>query len=252
LSVSKKRKESECLSMTTPQAIAQLIDHALLHPTMTDKELREGCELAARLGVKSVCVKPYAVPLAVEVLAGSPTLVGTVIGFPHGSNPTAIKVAEAEWALQAGAVELDMVVNIGKVLQGDWDYIRQELDAVVAVAHRRGALVKVIFETDYVTRDEDKRKLCELCEASGADYVKTSTGFGFVKQPSGDYNYHGATEHDIALMRKSCSERVGVKASGGVRDFAQAAAFQQLGATRLGTSASAAIIQGAGRDANSY
>jgi deoxyribose-phosphate aldolase len=238
--------------MPTVQSIAQLIDHALLHPTMTDQELREGCRLAARLGVKSVCVKPYAVPLAVEELAGSSTLVGTVIGFPQGSNPTAIKVAEAEWALKAGAVELDMVVNIGKVLQGDWEYVRQELAAVVEVAHRRGALVKVIFETDYITRDEDKRKLCELCEATGVDFVKTSTGFGFVKLPTGDYNYVGATEHDIALMRSCCSERVGVKASGGVRDFAQAATFQQLGATRLGTSASAAIVQGAGRDANSY
>lgn len=238
--------------MTNNPPIAQLIDHALLHPTMTDEELREGCRLAARLGVKSVCIKPYAIPLAVEELAGSSTLVGTVIGFPHGSNPTAIKVAEAEWALRAGAVELDLVVNIGKVLQGDWDYVRQELAAVVEVARRHNALVKVIFETDYVTRDDDKRKLCELCEVTGVDFVKTSTGFGFVKLPSGDYNYIGATEHDIALMRKSCSERVGVKASGGVRDFAQAAAFQRLGATRLGTSASAAIVQGAGRDADSY
>lgn len=238
--------------MSSTQPIASLIDHALLHPTLTDADLREGCRLASRLGVKSVCVKPYAVPLAVEELSGTSTLVGTVIGFPHGSNPIAIKVAEAEWALQAGAVELDMVVNIGKVLQGDWEYVRQELAAVVDVAHRHGALVKVIFETDYVTRDEDKRRLCELCEATGVDFVKTSTGFGFVKQSSGDYNYVGATEHDIALMRKSCSDRVGVKASGGVRDFAQAAAFQRLGATRLGTSASAAIIQGAGRDANSY
>lgn len=238
--------------MTAPQPIARLIDHALLHPTMTDSEMREGCLLAARLGVKSVCVKPYAVPLAVEALAGTETVVGTVIGFPHGSSPTPIKVAEAEWALKHGAVELDMVVNIGKVLQGDWDYVRRELEAVVQTARPCHAIVKVIFETDYVTRDEDKRHLCRLCEAAGVDFVKTSTGFGFIKLPSGDFNYIGATAHDIALMRSSCSERVGVKASGGVRDYAQAAAFQRLGATRLGTSASEAIVKGAGCDTSSY
>lgn len=238
--------------MSPSLPIARLIDHALLHPTMTDEEIREGCLQAAGLGVMSVCVKPYAVPLAVQVLKGSQTAVGTVIGFPHGSQPTEIKLAEAEWAVSAGAVELDMVVNIGKVLQGDWDFVQREIAAIAAMAHRRGALLKVIFETDFVTKDEDKRQLCEVCEAAGADFVKTSTGFGFVKLPSGDYNYQGATEHDIALMRASCSERVGVKASGGVRSYQQAAAFCKLGANRLGTSASAAIISGAGQDNSSY
>ena len=137
------------IDMSDSLSIAQLIDHALLHPTMTDQEIREGCELAARLGVKSVCVKPYAVPLAVDTLKGTRTLVGTVIGFPHGSQPTQIKVAEAEWALAAGAVELDMVVNIGKVLQGDWEFVRRDIEAVAQAAHRQGALLKVIFETDY-------------------------------------------------------------------------------------------------------
>ncbi len=238
--------------MNETAEMARLIDHALLHPTMTDAEILAGCELAARLKLKSVCVKPYAVPLAVKCLTGTETVVGTVVGFPHGSHPTEIKVAEAEWALNAGAVELDMVVNVGKVLQGDWEYVQQDIAAVVAVAHARQALVKVIFETDFVTRDEDKRKLCQICEAAGADFVKTSTGFGFVKQPNGDYNYVGATEQDIALMRESCSERVGVKASGGVRDYAQAVSFLRRGANRLGTSASAAIVSGAGRDSSSY
>lgn len=238
--------------MSEPEPIARLIDHALLHPTMTDQEIREGCEIAARLGVMSVCVKPYAVPLAAEVLKGSQTAVGTVIGFPHGSQPTEIKVAEAEWAMTAGAVELDMVVNVGKALQGDWEFVRRDIEAVAQAAHRRGALLKVIFETDYVTRDEDKRRLCEVSEAAGADFVKTSTGFGFVKLSNGDYNYVGATPHDIALMRASCSPNVGVKASGGVRSYEQALEYQKLGATRLGTSASAAIIKGAGKDSSSY
>ncbi|MFO0455545.1 MAG: deoxyribose-phosphate aldolase [Planctomycetota bacterium] len=238
--------------MSATEPIARQIDHALLHPTMTDQEMREGCELAARLGVKSVCVKPYAVPLAVEALRGSETVVGTVIGFPSGSHPTEVKVAEAEWAMAAGAVELDMVVNVGKVLQGDWDFVRRDIEAVASAAHKRGALLKVIFETDYVTKDEDKRRLCEVSEAAGADFVKTSTGFGFVKQPSGDYNYVGATSHDIALMRASCSPKVGVKASGGVRSHEQAVEYRKLGATRLGTSASAVIIKGAGKDSNSY
>lgn len=238
--------------MSPSLPIARLIDHALLHPTMTDEELRQGCLNAARLGVISVCVKPYAVPLAAQVLEGTRTAVGTVIGFPHGSQPPEIKLAEAEWAMTAGAVELDMVVNIGKVLQGDWGFVQSEIAAIAEAAHRRGALLKVIFETDYVTKDEDKKKLCEVCEAAGADFVKTSTGFGFVKLPSGDYNYQGATEHDIELMRASCSGRVGVKASGGVRSYEQAAAFCKLGATRLGTSASAAIISGAGQDSSSY
>lgn len=236
--------------MTEP--IERLIDHALLHPTMTDQELQQGCELAKKLNLKSVCVKPYAVPLAVAALAGSQTAVGTVIGFPHGSHPSEIKVAEAEWALAHGATELDMVINVGKALQGDWEFVAEDIRGVVQVAHARGALVKVIFETDYLSDDTTKQRLCEICEAVGADFVKTSTGFGFVKQPNGDYNYRGATEHDIELMRSSCSDAVGVKASGGVRDFDQACRFVARGATRLGTSASQAIVSKQGTDAKSY
>jgi deoxyribose-phosphate aldolase len=190
--------------------------------------------------------------LATQILQGSDTLVGTVIGFPHGSNPTAIKVAEAGWAIEQGARELDMVVNIGKVLQEDWDYVAADISAVVQLAHEHEVLVKVIFETDYIKQDEIKRKLCEICENAGADFVKTSTGFGFVKQPNGDYNYTGATIYDITLMRKSCSPQVGVKASGGIRDFEQAEKLMQLGVTRLGTSASEAIVAKQGSDSQSY
>lgn len=236
----------------TSRSIARMIDHALLHPTMTDAELRAGCQLARRLELMSVCVKPCAVALAVSELSGSETVVGTVIGFPHGNVPTAIKVAEAGLALSEGAVEIDMVVNIGKVLGGDWDFVREDILAVVRTGHAGGALVKVIFETDYVTAVADKRRLCGISTECGADFVKTSTGFGFCKRAGGGYDYTGATFADVQLMREASGPRVGVKASGGVRDFAQASQFIRLGATRLGTSASETILAGSGADLSSY
>lgn len=228
----------------TDKSIAKLIDHALLHPTLTDDEIRAGCEIARRLDVASVCVKPYAVPLAVEFLTDSDVAVGTVIGFPHGSHATKAKAHEAELACQQGAVELDMVVNIGKVLQQDWDYVRQDIQAVTSVARKHSALIKVIFETDFVQDTTLKVKLCEICESVGVDFVKTSTGFGYVKQPDGNYNYVGATAEDIKLMRETCSPAVGVKASGGVRTYEDAATMRELGATRLGSSSSESIVTG--------
>lgn len=225
-------------------SIAKLIDHALLHPTLGDADLRAGCETARRLRTATVCIKPYAVPLAAELLRDSDVGVGTVIGFPHGSNATETKAFEADLACRQGAVELDMVVNIGKVLDEDWDFVRRDIQAVKDVAVRHQAILKVIFETDYVTQNEHKKKLCQICEQLGVDYVKTSTGFGFVKQPSGDYGYTGATPEDIGLMRAACSPKVGVKASGGIRSYADAERFRDLGATRLGTSASETIVTG--------
>jgi deoxyribose-phosphate aldolase len=223
-------------------SIARLIDHSLLHPLLTDAELRAGCELAKRLGVASVCIKPYAVGLAAEILAGTHVQVGTVIGFPHGSNLTEIKVAEARLACQQGATELDMVVNIGKVLSGDWEYVEDDIRAVVEVAHQHRAITKVIFENDYLPNDELKVKLCEICQRVGAEFVKTSTGFGFVKQPSGDYNYLGATEHDLELMLAHRGSRMQVKAAGGVRTYQDAAKVRDLGVTRIGASATEAIV----------
>lgn len=225
-------------------SIARLIDHSLLHPMLTDAELRAGCELAKRLGVASVCIKPYAVGLAAEILAGTHVQVGTVIGFPHGSNLTEIKVAEARLACQQGATELDMVVNIGKVLSGDWEYVEEDIRAVVEVAHQNKAITKVIFENDFLAGDDLKIKLCEICRRVGAEYVKTSTGFGFVKQPGGDYNYQGATEHDLQLMREHCGPRMQVKAAGGVRTYQDAAKVRDLGVTRIGASATESIIAG--------
>lgn len=225
-------------------SIARLIDHSLLHPTMTDEELRAGCEVARRLGVASVCIKPYAVGMAAEILSGSHVQVGTVIGFPHGANLTEVKVYEARLACQQGANELDMVVNLGKVLSGDWEYVERDIRAVVEVAHAHGAITKVIFENDYLPSDDLKIRLCEICQRAGAEFVKTSTGFGFVKQKSGDYNYKGATPHDLKLMREHCGPGVQVKAAGGVRTFEEAARVRELGVTRIGASATESIVAG--------
>jgi deoxyribose-phosphate aldolase len=199
--------------------------------------------------VASVCVKPYAVNRAAELLKGSGVLVGAVIGFPHGNSAAESKRYETQLACQDGAVEIDMVINIGKALSGDWDYVERDVRAVCDEAHRHGAKVKVIFENDYLgqggaglSSDDFKKKLCRLCERAGADWVKTSTGYGFVKQPDGSYNYKGATEHDLALMRASVSAKVQVKAAGGVRDLDRPIKVRDLGATRCGATATAAML----------
>jgi deoxyribose-phosphate aldolase len=234
----------------TYEQLARMIDHSLLHPTLTDQELEEGCKLAAKYGVASVCIKPYAVRRAVDLLQGSGVLVGCVIGFPHGNSRTEAKRYETELACRDGAVEIDMVINIGKALSGEWDYVERDIRAVCEEAHQRGAKVKVIFENDYLGQggaglsgDDFKRKLCEVSERAGADWVKTSTGYGFVKQAGGGYGYRGATEHDLRLMRASCSPKVQVKAAGGVRDLEGLIRVRELGASRCGASATAAILE---------
>lgn len=221
--------------------LVRLVDFALLHPTITDAELRAGCEKASRLGVASVCIKPYAVKLAAEVLAGSPVKVGTVIGFPHGSHATSIKAAEARQACADGAAELDMVINVGKALSGDWNYVRDDIRAVLDVGREHRAIVKVIFENDYIKDDAVKIRLCQICTELGVDFVKTSTGFGFVKQPDGNFNTKGATLSDLELMRKHSGSKVQVKAAGGVRDFATAKKMHDAGVTRFGTSSPEAL-----------
>lgn len=233
----------------TYSELAKMIDHSLLHPTMTDRELEEGCRLAAKYGVASVCIKPYAVKRATELLDGTGVLVGAVIGFPHGNSCTESKRYETELACRDGAAEIDMVINIGKALSGDWDYVARDIRAVCDEAHYRGAKVKVIFENDYLTQggvgldgDAFKKKLCQICERAGADWVKTSTGYGFVKQADGSYHYRGATEHDLALMRAAVSTKVQVKAAGGVRDLDGLIKVRDLGATRCGATATAAMM----------
>ena len=235
-----------------PESLVAMIDHAVLHPTQTDEDLRKACQRCAELGVASVCVKPSMVPLATELLAGSSTVPSTVIGFPHGGTTTETKVRETEVACAAGAKEVDMVVNIGRVLAEDWDYVAQDIKAVVDAANAGGAITKVIFETGLLPNDSSKIRLCEICEQAGAAFVKTSTGFGFVKAADGNLKSTGATEHDIKLMREHCSEKVAVKASGGIRSYADAQKLVALGATRLGTSGTEAIAAGErGEDAAS-
>jgi deoxyribose-phosphate aldolase len=233
----------------TYEELAQMIDHSLLHPTLTDRELEDGCRLAVQYRAASVCVKPYAVKHAAELVKGSGVRVGAVVGFPHGNSKTESKRYETELACQDGAVEIDMVINIGKALSGDWEYVERDIQAVCDEAHQRGAKVKVIFENDYLAKggaglnsDELKQKLCQLSERAGGDWVKTSTGYGFVKQPDGNYNYRGATEHDLALMRAGVSAKVQVKAAGGVRDLDGLIKVRDLGATRCGATATAAML----------
>jgi len=198
-------------------AIAKMIDHSLLHPSLTDKEIKQGCELAKKLGVASVCIKPYAVSLAAEILKGSDVKVGTVVGFPHGNSTKEIKVREAELACGDGATELDMVVNIGKVLSEDWDYIEKEIRRIYEATRKHNAILKVIFENGFLHHDKFKIKLCEICEMIKVDFVKTSTGFGFVKGSDNKYCSKGATDSDLKLMRENCSSDIKIKAAGGIR-----------------------------------
>lgn len=222
--------------------LAGMIDHSLLQPSMTDAEAEAGCQLAADYGVASVCVKPYFVPRAVELLRDTNVIVGCVIGFPAGNSATEVKRYETEIACKAGAREIDMVINIGKALGGDWDYVEAEIRIIAETAHRHGARLKVIFENDYLPNDAVKIHLCEICGRAGADWVKTSTGYGFSKQPDGSYNYRGATEHDLRLLRQHSPAHVQVKAAGGVRDLDGLIMVRELGCTRLGASATKAIL----------
>ncbi len=216
----------------TYEEIAKMIDHSLLNPAMTDQDLEEGCRIALQYDVATVCIKPYYLKRCAELLAGSVVKPTTVIGFPHGGHTTAIKVAETEQALRDGDRELDMVVNIGKVLSGDWEYVRQDIRAVVEAGHAAEALVKVIFENCYL-QDAHKIRLCELCGEVGADFVKTSTGYGT----------GGATIEDLRLMRRHAPPHVQVKAAGGIRTFDQLLEARAAGATRVGATRTADILE---------
>ncbi len=216
--------------------IALMIDHSLLRPELTLQDVREGCRLARELTTKSVCVAPCNVRLAAEELAGSPVLVTTVIGFPHGYQATEVKCAEARRALDEGAAELDMVLNIGWLRSGAFDRVEQDIRSVVELAHQRGRIVKVILENCYLD-DGQKVEGCRIAERAGADFVKTSTGFA-----SG-----GSTLEDLRLMRRTVGPRVQVKAAGGVRTLDAALAVRATGATRFGATATRAIIEEARR-----
>lgn len=222
--------------------VAKMIDHSILHPTHTDEDLRKQCAVARKYGVASVCVKPYAVEMAKNLLEGSDVEVGCVIGFPHGNSALEVKVFETELACKQGATEMDMVINIGKALNGDWQYIENEIKTITETCHKYRAIVKVIFETDYITKTEDKIRLCEICTRVGADFVKTSTGYGYVKLPNGNFDYKGATVSDIELMRKHSGPKVEVKAAGGVRSLDDLLKMKAAGATRCGATATEAIM----------
>lgn len=229
--------------MSKTLALAKMIDHSILHPTMTDEDLKRECGIAKKYDVASVCVKPYAVPMAVDLLKGSDVLVGCVIGFPSGNSAIDVKLFEAVKACKDGAVEIDMVINVGKALQGDWEYIEKEIGTIAEVCHELNAIVKVIFETDYVTKEADIVKLCEICTKVGADYVKTSSGFGFVKGDDGKYSYVGATIPNLKLMKASVGPNVKVKAAGGVRTLDGLIAVQEVGCSRCGATATIAMME---------
>lgn len=227
----------EGISMTTLNSktitleqLAKVIDHSLLKPEMTRDEVTAGCELAKKYHAASVCVKPCDVKLAADLLKGSDVLVGTVVGFPHGSSLTATKVFEAKQAMQDGAVELDMVINIGALRSGDYELVREDIRAIVAVAGDQ-AIVKVILENAYLT-DEQKVKACQLSEEAGAHFVKTSTGYA----PT------GATIEDVKLMRATVSDKVQVKCAGGVRTLDALLAMIDAGVTRSGATTTAIML----------
>jgi deoxyribose-phosphate aldolase len=211
--------------------IAKMIDHSLLNPALTGTDLEQGCRLGLDYDCASVCIMPYYLKRCAEILRGNTVKASTTIGFPHGGHTTAIKVAEAQRALEDGGQELDMVVNISRVLSLDWDYVRQDLKAVIEVTHGHGQKVKVIFENCYL-KDDHKIKLCEICGELGADWVKTSTGYGA----------GGATLEDLKLMRAHSPARVQVKAAGGVRDLDKLLEVRALGVTRVGASRTAEIL----------
>ena len=221
--------------------LAKMIDHSLLHPTMTDAQLDAGCDLAARYDVATVCVKPYYVPRASELLRGTGVLVCSVVSFPHGNSHTSIKVGEAELAISEGAREIDMVANAGRVLGGDLRYVAGDIEEVNRACVARGAILKVIFENDFL-QDAHIIQLCEICARIGVAFVKTSTGYGFVKKPNGDYNYNGATVQHLKLMRAHCPEGVRIKAAGGVRTLDDLLKVRALGVARIGATATEVIL----------
>lgn len=224
--------------------IARMIDHSLLHPTLTPAQLQEGYALAAKYGSATVCVQPMSVVAAKAALEGSKTEVCAVAGFPQGANCLETKVMEAERSIGEGATEIDVVINAGLTLGGHWDIIQREVEVMNATCVRDNAILKVIFENDFL-QNEHIIKLCEICTAAEVAFVKTSTGYGMVKQPDGSYGYQGATHEHLKLMREHSGPKVQIKAAGGVRTLDDTLAVRALGVTRIGATATATIVQDA-------
>ena len=223
------------------KTLASYFDHTVLHPTATTADLKKGAEIAIANEVAAYCLKPHAVSEAKQWLSGSDVKLCTVIGFPHGNSAIEIKVAEAALAAKQGAHEVDMVINPSKAIEGDWDYLRRGISEINKATVENGAILKVIFETGFLT-DDQIRKLCGISSEVGVAFVKTSTGFGFVKDDSGNMVGTGATVHHIRLMREACSPDVRIKASGGIRSLADAMDMIEAGADRIGASATEAIL----------
>jgi len=218
-----------------------MIDHSLLHPAVTDEEIASGCALSEKYRVAAVCIKPYAVPMVKDLLSDSDVRICPVIAFPHGNSATAIKVKEAETAVQAGGSEIDMVVNIGKVIGGGWNYVSSEIRAVNHAVTANHAILKVIFENDYL-EDAHIIRLCEICSEHQVAYAKTSSGYGFVKQKNGMYDYRGATDAHIRLMKKHLAPAVRIKAAGRIRTLDDVLRVRNLGADRVGATATESIM----------
>jgi deoxyribose-phosphate aldolase len=214
------------------EAIAKMIDHSLLNPCLTTRELEDGIALAIRYNVASVCILPYYLVRCAELLAGTTVNASTTIGFPHGGHSTSIKLAEARQALKDGGQELDAVINISKARSGDWQYVRDELSQLAGAIHAAGAKIKVIFENAYLD-DAAKTRLCEICAEIGADWVKTSTGYA----PS------GAALPDLELMRRHSPARVQVKAAGGIRDLDTLLAVRAIGVSRVGATRTESMLE---------
>lgn len=225
----------------TVNELAKMIDHSLLHPTMTDAEVQAGCEISRDYGVATACVKPYSIRQALEIFAGTDVMACAVIGFPHGNSTPGIKVVEAEAAALAGAKEIDMVVNIGKVKGGDWGYVTREIHLINEAVVGAGSILKVIFENDYLVEQEIIR-LCEICSEVNVAFVKTSTGYGFVKGADGRYGYLGATVEHLKLMRQHTAPHIQIKAAGGVRTLDDLLMVRDLGVTRIGATATKVIL----------
>jgi deoxyribose-phosphate aldolase len=230
---------NEKLTLTS---LSKMIDHSLLHPTMTDAEILRGCEIAKKYDVATVCIKPYAIEMCKKYLEGTNVGICSVVTFPHGNSTTKMKVKETEEALELGATEIDMVVNIGKVIGGEWQYVSDEIQQINIAVISKNAILKVIFENDYLT-NEQIAKLCEICSSHSVAFVKTSSGYGFVKQPNGMYSYKGATDEHLKLMREKSAMGIQIKAAGGVRTLDDLLRVRSLGVTRIGATATSEILE---------
>jgi deoxyribose-phosphate aldolase len=227
----------------TSHDIAKMIDHSLLHPTLGDAQLKEGCELARKYDVGSCCVKPYHVKMTADLLKGSTVKVCSVVGFPHGNSTTKIKVLETEQAIADGATEIDLVCNIARVLEGKWDYVEKEIGEVTALCKKNGAVVKLIYEADYLN-DEQIAKLSQVCNRTGVKWLKTSTGYNYKTDKNGQLYYDGASDRVLKIMHDNAGPGVEVKAAGKCRDLARFIEVREkYGVTRVGTGQTAQVVE---------